>query len=230
MYEVTLVAAAHFSPRLFQFLRELKAHNDRPWFEANRERYEADVKEPMLQFISDLDRPLRAISPHIKVDPRPVGGSMFRIYRDIRFSKDKSLYKTNIGAHFPHTKAGRDESAPGFYIHLEPANSVGGGGLWHPDSTALRRVRDSIVSHSKGWQAVRKAGVAVEGDLLKRVPPGYDPKHPFAEDLKLKDFYVMVRFPEKEVVAPDFMHRFVEACRSAAPLIRFVTQTLGLPW
>jgi len=224
------VPPAHFSPRLFQFLRELRVHNDRRWFEAHRGRYEADVKEPMLQFVSDLSSPLRAISPHIKVDPRPVGGSMFRIYRDIRFSKDKSPYKTNIGAHFPHMKAGRDESAPGFYIHLEPANSVGGGGLWHPDSTALRRVRDSIAAPSKEWKAVRATGIAVEGDTLKRVPPGYDLKHPFAEDLKLKDLYAMTQFSEKEVVASGFMDRFVEVCRSQAPLMRFLTQALGLPW
>lgn len=224
------MATAYFSPRLFQFLRELKAYNDRRWFEANRERYEADVKEPMLRFVSDLGQSLHAISPHLKVDPRPVGGSMFRIYRDIRFSKDKSPYKTNIGAHFPHTKAGRDESAPGFYIHLEPANSVGGGGLWHPDSRTLRKVRDRIAGSSKEWKAVRAAGIAVEGEALKRVPPGYDPEHPFAEDLKLKDLYAMTRFSDKEVAASDFMNRFVEVCRSVAPLMRFLTQAIGLPW
>ncbi len=167
------MAPAYFSPRLFQFLRELRLHNDRGWFEANRERYEGDVREPMLRFISDLGRPLRAISPNITVDPRPVGGSMFRIYRDIRFSKDKSPYKTNIGAHFPHAAAGKDESAPGFYVHLEPANSLGGGGLWHPDSRTLRKVRDRIAAPAKEWKAVRATGIAIEGDALKRVPPGY---------------------------------------------------------
>lgn len=224
------MGSAYFSPKVFQFLRELKAHNDRRWFEANRERYEVDVKEPMLQFISDLGKPLGTISPHFKVDPRPVGGSMFRIYRDIRFSKDKSPYKTHLGAHFPHARAGKDESAPGFYVHLEPAHSLGGGGLWHPDSTALKRLRERIVSRPREWKAVRGAGIPVEGESLKRVPPGYDPEHTFAEDLKLKDFYVMTGFSAKEVCAADFMDRFVEVCRSTAPLMRFLTQALGLPW
>ncbi len=224
------MGSPYFSPRVFQFLRELKAHNDRRWFEAHRERYEVDVKEPMLQFISDLGKPLGTISPHFKVDPRPVGGSMFRIHRDIRFSKDKSPYKTHVGAHFPHARAGRDESVPGFYIHLESRESVGGGGLWHPDSGALRRVRDRIVARSREWKAIRDEGIAVEGETLKRVPPGYDPEQPFAEDLKLKDFYVMTRFSEKDVCAANFMARFVEVCRSAVPLMRFLTQALGLPW
>ena len=222
--------AAHFSPRLFQFFRELEAHNERAWFEAHRGRYETDVKEPMLRFIADLGKPLHAISPHIEVDPRPVGGSMFRIHRDIRFSKDKSPYKTNVGAHFPHARAGKDENAPGFYLHLEPTDCVGGGGFWHPDSTALKRVRDRIVARTREWKAIRTAGVSVEGESLKRVPPGYSPAHPFAEDLKLKDVYIMERFSEKDVCAPDFMDTFVHACRSAAPLMKFLTQAVGLPW
>ncbi len=225
-----MTGSVYFSPKAFQFLRELKTHNDRRWFEAHRERYEVDVKEPMLQFISDLSKPFGNISPHFKVDPRPVGGSMFRIHRDIRFSKDKSPYKIHVGAHFPHARAGKDESAPGFYVHLEPGHSVGGGGLWHPDSAALRGVRDRIVSQSRAWKAVRETGTTVEGELLKRVPLGYDPEHPFAEDLKLKDFYAMTRFSDKEVCAANFMDRFVDVCRSTVPLMRFLTQALGLPW
>lgn len=221
---------AYFRPAMYAFLRELKTHNNRPWFEANRQRYEDDVREPMLRFIADLGRPLRAISPNFKADARSVRGSMFRIYRDIRFSKDKSPYKTGVGARFPHARAGTGESAPGFYIHLEPGDSVGGGGLWHPDAAALRKVRDRIVGRSAEWKAVRKTGIPIEGGALKRVPPGYDPAHPFAEDLKLKDLYVMERFSEEDVCASDFMDRYVEVCRSAAPLTKFLTQAAGLPW
>ncbi len=184
----------------------------------------------MLRFIADLSTPLHAISPHLTIDPRPVGGSMFRIYRDIRFSKDKRPYKTNIGAHFPHARAGKDESVPGFYLHLEPGDCVGGGGLWHPDSAALRKVRDRIVSRSKEWKAIRDAGIDVEGEALKRVPVGYDLHHPFAEDLKLKDLYVMDRFSERDALRSDFLDRFVATCRAAAPLMKFLTQALGLPW
>lgn len=222
--------SAYFSSRLFQFLRELKSHNERAWFEANRERYETDVREPVLLFIADLGKPLHAMSAHFEVDPRPVGGSMFRIHRDIRFSKDKSPYKTNIGAHFPYRRPGKDESAPGFYLHLEPAGSVGGGGLWHPDSTAIKKVRDRIVARATEWKAVRGTGIPIDGESLKRVPVGYSPTHPFAADLKLKDMYMMEAFSEKEVCAPDFLDRFVAVCRAAAPLMKFLTQAMGLPW
>lgn len=107
----------YFGPGLFRFLTELKAHNQKAWFENHRERYERDVKGPMLRFIDDFATPLRSISRNFRADSRPVRGSMFRIHRDVRFSKDKSPYKTNVGAHFPHLKGGRDAHAPGFYLH-----------------------------------------------------------------------------------------------------------------
>ncbi len=220
---------AYFTPRLFQFLRDLKAHNTRGWFEENKDRYEADVKGPMLQFITDLGPHLRKISPHLSADPRPAGGSMFRIHRDIRFSRDKSPYKTNIGAHFSHLRGGRDAHAPGYYLHLEPGRSMGGGGLWHPDAPALKKVRDRIVQQSRAWKTIRSR-LDVDGEALKRVPPGYDPAHPFAEDLKLKDFYTMVEFSEREACGKDFMDRFVGACRTTSPLLEFLAGGVGLPW
>ncbi len=221
---------SYFGAGLFRFLNELKADNKRDWFEDNRERYERDVKGPMLRFIDDFAKPLRSISPNFKADSRPVGGSMFRIHRDIRFSKDKSPYKTNVGAQFPHRKGGRDAHAPGFYLHLEPGRSFGGGGLWHPDPEALRQVRQRIVERSTEWRRVRQSGIAVEGEALKRVPAGYDPDHPFAEDLKLKDLYTMARFTDRQVCSPDFMQRFLAACRAASPLVAFLTRSLSLPW
>ncbi len=220
---------SYFTPKLFAFLKDLKANNTRPWFESSRQRYEAEVREPMLRFITDLGPRLRRISPHLTADPRPVGGSMFRIHRDIRFSRNKSPYKTNVGAHFPHARA-RDAHAPGLYLHLAPGQSFGGGGLWHPDAEALKKVRDRIVGRPKEWKAVKGPGVEIEGDALKRVPGGYDPAHPFAEDLKLKDFYVMEEFTERQVSGRDFMDRFLAAARGAAPLMQFLTKALGLPW
>jgi uncharacterized protein (TIGR02453 family) len=224
------VRKPYFTPRLFQFLADLKANNTRPWFEANRERYEQDVREPMLRFIADLGPRLKAVSPHFSADARPVGGSMFRIYRDTRFARDKSPYKTNVGAHFSHLKSGKDAHAPGFYLHLAPGQSFGGGGLWHPDVAALKKVRDRIVSRSGGWASVRRRGTTIQGDTLKRVPPAYDQNHPFAEDLKRKDFYVMRGFSDGDVCSSDFMDRFLESCRTAAPLMQFLTKALDLAW
>ncbi len=225
-----LAREPYFTQYLFQFLAELNANNTKSWFEANRERYERDIKEPMLRFIADFGPRLKTVSPHFSADPRPVGGSMFRIHRDIRFSKDKSPYKTNIGAHFSHLRSGQSAHAPGFYLHLAQGQSFGGGGLWHPDAATLMRVRNQIANRSKGWEAVRRRRVSIQGDTLKRVPPAYDKDHPFAEDLKRKDFYVMREFQKRQVCSLDFMDLFLESCRTAAPLMQFLTKALGLPW
>jgi uncharacterized protein (TIGR02453 family) len=230
-HAVTVKASpVHFTPKLFTFLRELRAHNERNWFLANKQRYESDVREPMLQFIADVGAALDGISPHFDADPRPVGGSMFRIYRDTRFSHDKSPYKTAAAAHFPHRNGGRDVHAPGFYLHLEPGASMGGGGLWHPDAAALTKVRERIVGKPREWKAVVKSGIEIEGDALKRPPAGYDANHPFIEDLKREDIYTMTRFTDREVTASDFVERYASACRRAGPLVAFLARALGMPW
>jgi uncharacterized protein (TIGR02453 family) len=220
----------YFDPRLFQFLRDLRANNEREWFQSNKHRYEAEVKEPMLRFIADFGDRLGTISRNFEADPRPVGGSLFRIYRDTRFSKDKTPYKTAAAAHFPHREGGKDVHAPGFYLHLEPGNCMGGGGLWHPDAAALKKVRDRIVNRPEEWKRVLDLGIPIEGDMLKRPPSGYRSDHPFIEDLKRKDFYTMTKFSEKQVCAPDFMDLFTERCGDAAPLVGFLTKGLALAW
>jgi uncharacterized protein (TIGR02453 family) len=221
---------AYFSPALFAFLRELAAHNDRNWFQAHQPRFDADVKAPLLRFIGDFGAGLKKISPHFLADPRPLGGSMFRIYRDTRFSKDKTPYKTHVSAHYRHREGSRDVHAPGFYMHLEPGRSMGGGGLWHPDAVALKRVRDRIVGRSREWRAVLDKRLTIEGESLKRPPAGYDAAHPFVDDLRRKDFYTLAHFSEKQVCAPDFMDRYLEACRKASPLVAFLTKAVGLKW
>jgi uncharacterized protein (TIGR02453 family) len=221
---------SHFRAEFFQFLRELSLHNDREWFQANKDRYEAQVKEPLLRFIADFGSRLRGISRRFEADPRPVGGSMFRIYRDTRFSKDKSPYKTHAAAHFRHQAGGQDAHAPGFYLHLEPGRSMGGGGLWHPDAPALQKVRERIAKRPQAWKEVLQAGIEIEGDRLRRPPAGFPAGHPFIEDLKRKDFYSLSTFTDKEVLAPDFIDRYTDACRRAAPLVRFLTRALELPW
>lgn len=221
---------SYFSPELFEFLRELKANNNRVWFQENKARYEHEVKGPMLRFIADFGASLSTISKHFTADPRPMGGSMFRIYRDTHFSHDKSPYKVAAAAHFPHNNCGKDVHAPGFYLHLEPGDCLGGGGLWHPDGASLKMVRDSIVSHSKEWKKVLGSGFMIEGDALKRPPQGYNPEHPFISNIKRKDFYTMKNFSEAEVCSNDFMGIYLDACRVAAPLVAFLTRAVGLPW
>lgn len=216
-----------FSPALFRFLRELRDHNDREWFEANRARYEADLKDPMQAFIMAFDGPLRRLSRYYAADPRT---SMFRIHRDTRFSRDKSPYKLNVGAQFRHVQCAKDVHAPGFYLQLEPGNCFAAAGIWHPDAEALRKIRARIVSHEKAWKALKRAGIEVQGEALKRVPSGFPTDHPCAEDLKLKDIFTVAPLTEKEVCAPDFLDRYLARCRQGAPLVRFLAEALELPW
>ena len=125
-------ASAHFTPVLFEFLSDLSENNNREWFQANKDRYERDVRDRLVQFVADFDSRLTEISPHMVADPRPSGGSVFRIYRDVRFSKDKSPYKTNAAIHFRH-EVGRKVHGPGFYLHLQPGSVFTGAGIWRPD-------------------------------------------------------------------------------------------------
>jgi uncharacterized protein (TIGR02453 family) len=221
---------SHFTPATLRFLRGLKRHNDREWFAANKNRFLEDVEAPMQRFITDFGERLRGISKAFVADPRRTGGSMFRIYRDTRFSSDKSPFKTWIAARFRHEASRKGENVPGFYLHVDATDSFGGGGLYHAELPAVTRVRARIVSEPKVWSAAIRGGVEVQGDRLKRVPAGFDPEHRHACDLKLKDFYTMTSFTEAEVVSPDFLDRYVEVCRTAAPLMRFLTEALELRW
>ncbi len=223
-----MAAASSFSPELFRFLRELAKNNSRDWFQANRERYETALREPCLRFVSDLGPLLRGISRQLVADPRPSGGSLFRIYRDTRFSKDKSPYKTHAGMYFP-VRGGKDVHTPGFYLHLEPGSCFAAAGLWHPDAAALAWVREAIVARPGRWKGAR-SGLSLGGDSLRRPPRGYDANHPFVEDLRRKDFITSVPFSDKEVTSPRFLSDFVATCRKMSPLPKFLAAALDLPW
>lgn len=222
----------YFKRDLFNFLKELSVHNNRDWFQANKERYEKQVRDPFLRLIADLGPGLKKINPHFVADPKPNGGSMMRIYRDIRFSKDKSPYKTSVAAHFWHEK-GKDGAMPAYYLHLEPSSSLIGGGIWRPGPAALKKIRDRIVSHSKDWQrstADFRSGSrwSMGGESLKRPPSGYDSNHPLIEDLERKDFVVGSRLSDRDVLRRDFLDLVLDNFRSMAPLIRFLSSAVGL--
>jgi uncharacterized protein (TIGR02453 family) len=222
------MAAAHFSPKLFKFLRDLKNNNDRAWFQDNRERFEADVRAPLMRFVADFGPHLAKISRRFVADPRPSGGSIFRIHRDTRFSKDKSPYKTHAAAQFRH-EVGKDVHAPGFYLHLQPGEVFGGFGLWHPEPEPLAKIRDAIVEDPARWKrAVGKQELG--GESLKRPPAGYPADHPLIADLKRKDFITSATFSEGDACKPGFIAEFAGACRDAAPLMQFLTAAVGLPW
>lgn len=227
-------AARHFGPELFSFLRQLEANNNRDWFKANKERYENDVRHPGLQFISDFGPHLRRISSNFMADPRPVGGSMFRIYRDVRFSKDKSPYKTAVGIQFRH-KMRRDVHSPGFYLHLEPRSSFAGVGIYHPDSATLRKIREFLVAHPQRWKRVTSGKRfrdkwQLGGETLKRAPKGYDPDHPMIEDLKRKDFVAFSQLVDGEVMAEGFLQHYTRLCRAGAPFVRILCEAVDVPF
>jgi uncharacterized protein (TIGR02453 family) len=226
--------AGTISPDLFRFLRELKSHNERGWFLKNKARYEADVRDPALQLIADLRPRMSRLSPHFAVDPSPTGGSMMRIYRDIRFSKDKSPYKTSVSAHFWNVH-GKEGMTPAFYLHLEPDRSTVGGGLWRPVPEGLHRIRQAIVTQTNAWKKAvsgrtLEMGCGMAGESLKRPPPGYDPAHPFIEDLKRKDFAISVSLKDSDLIQSNAVDVVFEGLKSAAPFIRFVTEALELPF
>ncbi|MCA9241330.1 MAG: DUF2461 domain-containing protein, partial [Planctomycetales bacterium] len=128
---------------LLHFLEELSRNNNKKWFDKHKPRYEREVREPALAFIAAMEKPLARLSPHFKAIPKKVGGSLMRIHRDVRFSHDKSPYKTNVGIHFRHD-AGKDVHAPGIYFHIDTSEVFLGVGLWRPEAAALAAIRDSI--------------------------------------------------------------------------------------
>ncbi len=222
-------SGSHFSPEFFKFLKSLSRNNNREWFQKNKPRYERFVLTPSLQFIKDAGKELRVVSPYLVADPRPFGGSLFRIYRDMRFSRDKSPYKTNVAMEFWHRRGGK-KSYTGLYLHLAPGQCFVGAGIWHPDPATLNRVRRDIVSRPEAWRRVKESGLKVEGESLKRPPAGFDPNHPFVDDLKLKDITAGVRFSNAQVTGPRFMEDFIQASKKLDPLNRFLAGALSLPW
>lgn len=222
--------ASYFTTDFFRFLTELKKNNNREWFQANKGRYEEAVQDPAVRFIRDAGARLTKISPHLVGEAKPFGGSLSRIYRDLRFSPDKRPYKTHIGIHFWHAKAVGEEHAPGYFLHLEPGESAAYSGVWRPEPPALRKIRDRIVSEPDAWKKVLRSKVQLEGETLQRLPTGYDPSHPFIQDLRRKDFIGARPFRDAEVPSPQFLDRFIDACVSMDPLNAFLAKAMGLPW
>jgi uncharacterized protein (TIGR02453 family) len=217
------VEAPSFSPELFAFLRELAANNDREWFADNKERYVAEVQEPALAFVEDVGLRLPDVSRHFVADARTNGGSLFRIHRDIRFSKDKSPYKTHTGIQFRHERK-RDVHAPGYYLHLEPGSVFMACGTWHPDRDTLQAIRTAIAARPGRWTASLEEleHFRLGGETLKRPPAGFDPDHPLIDELKRKDFIAVADLSENDVTASGFLDRFLDLCGEAGPFMRFL--------
>jgi len=228
------MAFGGFPKDFFAFFRELKAHNERPWFEANKQRFRDSVQAPMSVFIEAMAPRLKKISKNFVADPRPVGGSMFRIYRDVRFAKDKRPYKENAGCHFRYVGA-KDVHAPGFYMHFSADEVFHGGGMYMPEPQALAKIRDAIVKKPQAWKAlkadeafVKTFGSLGDGHALARPPRGYDPGHPLIEDIKKKSFFAMHNSGVKAAQSPDFADEVAKTFHAAAPLMKFLCDAQGV--
>lgn len=220
----------YITTKTFKFLKELAANNKREWFLENKPRYEAEVRDPALRLIADFSPHLNKISKNLLADPRPSGGSLFRIHRDTRFSKDKTPYKTHVGITFRHVD-GKDVHGPILYLHIEPGRVFLGAGMWHPPAESLAQIRDAIVEHPARWKKViAKVDVGEGSDKLKRPPRGYDPDHPLIEDLKRKSFISAADLTQKQVMSDKLLSDLAREYKRRAPILEFLSNAVGLPW
>ncbi|MDR3763099.1 MAG: DUF2461 domain-containing protein [Acidobacteriota bacterium] len=217
---------SYFSEDVFRFLRQLKRNNDREWFAENKERYQKVVVEPALAFIADFAAALGDMAPRFVADARPTRGSLFRIYRDTRFSADKTPYKTHVGISFRH-EDGKDVHAPLYYLHLEPKGCFVAAGIWHPDSRTTTRIRTAIAADPRGWKKAT-ARLELDGESLTRPPKGFDPAHPLIEDLKRKDFIVSESLSEEQICSAALLKDATAIWRRMTPLVEFTTRAVGL--
>ncbi len=227
-----------FSAATLTFLRGLKRRNERPWFEAHRAEYEAAVKQPMRELIEEMDVRLAQLAPEIIGDPKR---SMFRIYRDIRFSADKSPYKTHASCWFYHRDGsravGREAAGggAGFYFQIAPQDSFTGGGMWMPPREALLHLREAIAEDPKGFakiatdrRLVRRFGGLSEEAVLRRVPRGFAPDHPGAPWLKFQSFVAGRALTDAQAVSARLPALLEADFRLMLPLVRWINGVLGL--
>ena len=236
---------AYFDAATFKFLRALARNNRREWFLAHKSDYEELVKAPCLRLVGDLAAPLAALSPQLLADPRPVGGSLFRIHRDTRFSQDKSPYKTYAGMTFFHAATRRTArglagtaalgrlDAPVLYLHLQPGAGFAGGGIWHPQPPTLKRLREFIADNPSSWKAATRGPAftrvfALTGGSLARAPRGYDPSHPLIADLKRTDLIATAPLSDAELMRADLPQLLLRRFRLLRGLLEWQCLALGL--
>ena len=225
-----------FSPASLRFLRDLATHNRKEWFEAHREAYERDVRAPMRELIEDMDVRLATIAPEIVGDPKR---SPFRIHRDVRFSRDKSPYKTHAACWFFHRGAGRTAAphdnggAAGLYFHLEPGASISAGGLYRPPREALGKVRDALAEAHRAFERTlggpfaERFGTLTEEFVLTRTPRGFPADHPAARWLRHTSFTSSRAFTDAEVCSPALPDLLAEDFAALVPMVRWLNGALG---
>jgi uncharacterized protein (TIGR02453 family) len=224
----TRVRFSHFSPKALAFLRALKRNNDRDWFRARKDRYDLLLRAPMVELIDRLAADLRTFAPDLVASPKV---SLYRIYRDTRFSENKAPLKTHISAVFPHRGLPKHQGG-GLYLEVAPGWVWIGGGLYAPDTSQLVAVREHIASNPRRLRAIvespsfRRMFGQLGGERLQRVPRGFSKDHEAAEYLKFRQFLAGREFPATLATSPRFYPRVIAVFREAAPLITFLNEPL----
>jgi uncharacterized protein (TIGR02453 family) len=214
--------------RSIAFLRALKRNNRREWFQPRKEQFDADVREPMLAIVERLADDLRTIAPEIVVDPKT---AMYRIYRDTRFSENKTPYKTHVAAVFPWRGLAKHEGA-GLYFHVSPDEVWMGGGMYSPQTAQLQAVREHIAGNVRRMRALvespgfRRHVGELEGERLQRVPHGFPKDHAAAEYLKYRQFLAGRELSPAFACNPKFYSTLITVFRQVAPLARFLNEPL----
>ncbi|MGE0352197.1 MAG: DUF2461 domain-containing protein [Gemmatimonadales bacterium] len=226
-----------FSPRTLRFFRGLKRNNTRAWFERQRPVYELEVRAPLRHLVELMDVRLAAVAPEITGDPRR---SIFRIHRDIRFSRDKSPYQISAGCWFYHQDAGRavgqdaEGGGAGFYFHLEPGRCIVAGGCWMPERSALKRLRERLADDWETLEKIvrapgfrRRYGGLDQDAMLKRMPRGYAADHPAADWLRYQSFTAHRRLTDRQVLGPALPALLARDFAALLPLVRWLNRGLG---
>jgi uncharacterized protein (TIGR02453 family) len=221
-------------PESLAFLRELSVNNNRDWFAGNKQRYEEHVLDVALKFSQSMHDPLRKIAPHFVAIPKRSGGSLMRVYRDTRFSKNKTPYKTNIGIQFRHEDA-KDVHAPGFYLHIDPEEVFLAAGMWRPEPEALAGVRNRIAAKQAEWIRARddkkfRGLFHLGGESLTRPPKGFARDHPVIEDLRRKDFIAVRNLEHDAPLDNRFQQKVETAFSAAAPFMMFLCKAVGVKY
>ena len=223
----------YFTDASFKFLRGLARHNSREWFAAHKADYEAHIRAPFQRLLTDLQPVVAGVSEHFRAEPKPVGGSLFRIQRDTRFANDKTPYKTWQGARLFHAR-GRQVEAPSFYIHLQPGNCFVGAGLWHPESATQRTVRQFIFDNPGSWKAAAHAPAfrrrfdLGDDEKLVRPPRGFPPEFEFIEDLKLKNFVALRAIDDDVMLGSRLRQTLATDLGALAPFMDYLCAALDL--